>query len=265
MADMTEEQINTILSGLKEEFSLRKYSSKTIKVYLYYIKAFLKSNNSYRTFFLRLSGRSENTIRLASAAIRFYLQQENISFEKIVLPKKPKKLPVVLSKKEIENMISVTVNLKHKLVVSLLYSAGLRLSELINLKREDVDLIRNLIYVKQGKGKKDRTSLLSKKVKKLLNEYYKTINDQKYVFMGRKNKYSSKTVQEIINKSAKKAGIVKHISPHMLRHSFATHLLEQGTDIRTIQKLLGHENVRTTQIYTHVAINSFENIRNPLD
>lgn len=262
---MDEEAINTILERVVEELRLRKSSPKTIKVYSYYIRRFLEANCSYRTFFVRLSDRSENTIRLASAAIRFYLKQEQISFETIQLPKKPKKLPVVLSKKEIKRMIDVTANLKHKLVISLLYSAGLRLSELINLKWADIDLMRNVICIKSGKGNKDRTSLLSKNVKKLIREYRLILPDQKIVFVGRSGKYSSKTIQEIIKLASKKAGIQKRISPHTLRHSFATHLLEQGTDIRTIQQLLGHENVRTTQIYTHVATTSFTKIRNPLD
>ena len=262
---MEEEAINIVLERIIEELRLRKLSSRTIKVYTYYIRKFLEANCSYRVFFVRLSNRSENTIRLASAAIRFYLKQENISFQSIQLPKKPKKLPVVLSKKEIENMIKVTANLKHKLVISLLYSAGLRLSELVNLKWSDIDLFRNVVDVKSGKGNKDRVSLLGRKVKKLLREYKLTQFEQKYVFSGRKEKYSSKTVQEIIKLASKKAGINKRVSPHTLRHSFATHLLEQGVDIRTIQQLLGHENVRTTQIYTHVALTSFNKIRNPLD
>lgn len=262
---MEEEQINLFLSRVKEDLQLRKSSPKTIKVYLYYIKKFLEANASYRTFFLRLNNHSENTIRLASAAIRFYLRGEKIYFENIPLPKKPKKLPIVLSKKEIERMISFTANIKHKLVISILYSAGLRLSELINLKQTDVDLARNIIFIKQGKGKKDRITLLSKRVKKLLKEYYVLVGERNYVFSGRKGKYSSKTIQEIIKQSSKKAGIKKRVTPHTLRHSFATHLLERGIDIRIIQKLLGHENIRTTQIYTHVALNSFEKIKSPLD
>lgn len=262
---MDSEDINLILKSVVDELRLRKSSPKTIKVYVYYIRKFLESNCSYRTFFLRLNDLSENTIRLTSAAIRFYLRYYDISFQEFILPKKPKKLPVVLSKKEVELMINSTHNIKHKLVVSLLYSAGLRLSELINLKWSDVDIIRNLIYIRGGKGNKDRVSLLSKKVKKLLLDYKKSLPEQKYWFAGRNKKYSSKTVQEIIKQLAIKAKIKKRVYPHVLRHSFATHLLEQGTDIRSIQQLLGHENVRTTQIYTHVARTSFEKIRNPLD
>jgi site-specific recombinase XerD len=264
---MDEEQINTILADCVEEMNLRKFSPRTIKTYSYFIQKFLESNCSYRVFFVRLSNHSESTIRLASAAIRFYLQQNSISYTAVPLPKKSKKLPVVLSKYEIEKMIAVTSNLKHRLVIMLLYSAGLRLSEVRNLRWEDIDLYRNLIHIKQAKGKKDRTTLLSKKVKKLFKEYKKTILNPKqtYVFSGRKGKYSSKSIQLIVEKSAVKAKISKQVTPHVLRHSFATHLLESGTDIRTIQQLLGHEHVRTTQIYTHVATTSFTKIKNPLD
>lgn len=183
---MEEEQVNTILDAVVEELQLRKFSPKTVQVYSYYIQKFLESNCSYRTFFVRLSNHSENTIRLASAAIRFYLKQENIYFDNITLPKKPKKLPVVLSKREIELMINRTANIKHKLVISLLYSAGLRLSELINLRWEDVDVVRNIINIRKGKGKKDRTSLLSKKVKKLLREYRLTIPEKKIRILRKK-------------------------------------------------------------------------------
>jgi len=260
-----EEHINRILARITEELKLRKSSPKTVKVYIYYIRRFLEANCSYRTFFVRLSNLSENTIRLASAAVRFYLKFDAIIFEEFTLPKKPKKLPVVLSKQEIEKMVFVTANLKHKLVISLLYSAGLRLSELINLRWSDVDLIRNLIFIKAGKGNKDRISLLSKKVKKLLCDYRHVFSEGKYIFSGRTSKYSSKTVQEIIKLASQKAKINRRVTPHTLRHSFATHLLEQGIDIRTIQQLLGHQSVRTTQIYTHVARNSFDKIRSPLD
>ncbi len=159
---MKEERVNELLRKITEELRLRKSSPKTIKIYCYFIRKFLESNCSYRVFFVRLSNHSENTIRLASAAIRFYLKHNNVPFEKIVMPKKPKKLPVVLSKKEIEKMILVTANIKHRLVISLLYSGGLRLSEVRNLKWEDVDFIRKVILIKQSKGKKDRITLLSK-------------------------------------------------------------------------------------------------------
>lgn len=145
-----------------------------------------------------------------------------------------------------------------------MYSSGLRLQELVNLKREDIDFDRSLINVKKGKGKKDRITLLSDSIKNDLLKYYSKYEFKtKYLFEGRNGKYSKKSVQEILNKLGKKVGI--KITPHMLRHSFATHLLENGTDIRYIQKLLGHSDLRTTEIYTHVANSDIKNIKSPLD
>jgi site-specific recombinase XerD len=261
---MEDSEIIAILNRVRDELRLRKSSPRTVKVYLYFIKKFLEMNCSYRTFFLRLSDHSENTIRVASAAIRFYLKLENTSFVDVELPKKPKKLPVVLSKSEVKRMIELTVNLKHKLIISLLYSAGLRLSEVRSLRWQDIDTVRKSIFIRQAKGKKDRISLLSNKVRKDLRTYGKTVPGL-YVFSGRKGMLSARSVQQVVLQAAKRAEIQKHVTPHTLRHSFATHLLETGTDIRTIQQLLGHESVRTTQIYTHVATTNFSKIRSPLD
>ena len=187
-------------------------------------------------------------------------------FYSIERPRKEFKLPKVLSKQEIKLIIENTNNVKHKCIVSLLYSAGLRRGELLNLKIEDIDSNRMLIRVNAGKGNKDRFTLLSENVLVDLRIYFQKYRPKKWLFEGpNETQYSSGSVKEIINNAVLKAKIRKRVSPHMLRHSFATHLLENGTDLRHIQTLLGHSSSKTTEIYTHVAVSSFNLIKNPLD
>jgi site-specific recombinase XerD len=187
-------------------------------------------------------------------------------FYNIERPRKDKKLPLVLSKEHILQIIENTNNIKHRCIVSLLYSSGLRRSELINLKISDIDSSRMLIRVQDAKGSKDRYSLLSNTALKDLRAYYKQWKPKVYLFESPKGeKYSPNSVGKIVTNAAIKAGINKRVSPHTLRHSFATHLLENGTDLRYIQLLLGHSSTKTTEIYTHVAKSSFNSIKNPLD
>ena len=156
--------------------------------------------------------------------------------------------------------------MKHKCIVSLLYSAGLRRSELLNLKVTDIDSKRMLIRVEGAKGNKDRMTIWSVRLLEDLRMYFKEYKPKKWLFEGIKgSKYSGESVVKIIKRSAIKAKIKRNITPHTLRHSFATHLLENGTDLRYIQSILGHSSSKTTEIYTHVAINSFNSIKNPLD
>ena len=158
-------------------------------------------------------------------------------------------------------MAELTANYKHRLVIELLYSSGLRLSELINLRFEDLDFQNSIIYVRCGKGLKDRLTIVSKRVMNKIAAQEGTGP----IFSGRKGKYSVKSVQLIVSQASKRAGIPFKVTPHMLRHSFATHLLENGTDIRYIQSLLGHASLRTTQIYTKVAKTVLQQIKSPLD
>jgi len=197
-------------------------------------------------------------VRLASAAIKFFTGDDT----KVFIPKRRKRLPIVLSKTEINKLINSIYNIKHRLVISLLYSAGLRVSELINLKNSDINFVDNTIHIKNAKGGKDRLTILSKKVKSLLKNY-KTGNI--YVFESRNKKYSSRSISEVITVASLKAKINKNVTPHTLRHSFATHLLENGADIRHIQRLLGHSRLETTSIYTYVAKKDFLKIKSPLD
>jgi len=186
-------------------------------------------------------------------------------FYDIERPIQKKQLPKVLSKSEILGLIANTNNLKHRCIVSLLYSAGLRRSELLNLKLEDIDSKRMLISVKAAKGNKDRMTVLSPIILEDLRAYYKEYRPKNFLFEGPGQKaYTASSVLKLISMAAKRAGIYKRVTPHMLRHSFATHLLEDGTDLRHIQLLLGHSSTKTTEIYTHVAESSFKGIKDLL-
>lgn len=254
---------------VEEECKLRGYSPKTIRNYCYSVGRFLKSNMNPRKYLLSLieKKRSDESVRAVGFAIKFYLRAIGHDTDSLLqnLPnvKREKKLPVVLSKSEIKKMIFSTTNLKHRLVIQLGYSAGLRTSEIANLKWKDLDFSRNLIHVKLAKGKKDRIVMLSPKVKKNLKSF--GFEQKGFVFKTRKGRYSLRTISYIITRLAKKSGIKKKVSPHTLRHTFATHLLERGVDIRHIQKLLGHSNLQTTQVYTHVAKHELEKIKSPFD
>lgn len=181
-------------------------------------------------------------------------------------PKKEKKLPEVLSSDEVKHMLHNIINLKHRTLLSLIYSAGLRIGEALRIRITDIDSKRMVIHIKSAKGKKDRYTLLSSHFLELLREYYITYKPKDYLFEGQNgNLYSASSAQSILRKAARRAHITKPITLHTLRHSFATHLLENGTDIRYIQTLLGHSSPKTTMIYTHVSETSIRNIKNPFD
>lgn len=237
---------------------MKGYSRMTSKAYRFWAKKFLESGKSYMEFCLSMikQGKDTNTVRLASNAIRFYLKLKGEKPSKI-MPKRAQKIPKVLSQEEIRKMINNTVNPKHKLILVLLYGAGLRLAELRNLKVEHIQ--PNNILVKQGKGRKDRLTLLPKEARLILKQLCVS---EGYVLKGRNGKYSTKSIQAVVEQAAKRVGL-KNVHPHILRHSFATHLLEKGTDTRVIQKLLGHSRLETTQIYTHVTKNI--SVKSPLD
>lgn len=271
--------IQKILTSLNQSLVFRGFTPKTVKSYLYHSEKFLdyldKSSQGCgeetikRYFQMLYDGNYDlNTIRLVKASLDYLIKnifKKEIFIHEIPYPKKKKTLPKVLSKGEIKIMLKQTKNPKHKLILKLLYSSGIRLNELINLKREDIEPNRNTIFIRQGKGRKDRLTILSKIISNELFDYICRTNFKtKYLFeSNRGTKYSAKTIQKILKNSSKKLN--KTVTPHMLRHSFATHLLEQGTDIRHIQKLLGHSNLETTQIYTRVANTELEKIKSPLD
>jgi site-specific recombinase XerD len=208
-------------------------------------------------------------MNLAISAIKFFYG--NILKKDIVhergRPREDKHLPIVLSKDEVVKILDITKNEKHRLLLTMVYSSGLRVSEVVALKREHIDFPRGVIYVKLGKGRKDRVTMLSKKAASQIEEYCKHNNIEKWLFPGQPSNrpISIRTAQHIFENAVKKAGIIKEASIHDFRHSFATHLLESGTDIRYIQDLLGHSNIRTTERYTHVAKRSVLSIQSPLD
>lgn len=263
------------------KLELKRYANSTIKTYVTFFEMFInfhkdKELNSIdegdiRVFLQSLiqKNSSNSYVNQAINAIKFYyevvLGMPNRFYE-IERPRKESKLPQVISKDEVLSIIENTNNIKHKCIVKLLYSSGLRRSELLNLKITDIDSKRMLVMVRGGKGKKDRQTLLSKSTLEDLRVYFKEWKPQEYLFEGRKaSKYGAESVLSIVKRAAAKAGIRQTVTPHMLRHSFATHLLESGVDLRQIQVLLGHGSSKTTEIYTHVATNTFKDIKNPLD
>ncbi len=264
-----------------QKLELKRYSNNTIRTYVSAFEAFINhykdlelldiNEHDIRLYLQNLiqQGKSNSYMNQAVNSIKFYyeivLGMPN-RFYTIERPRKQKKLPQVLSKKEVLSLINNTNNTKHKCIAGLLYSAGLRRSELLNLKLTDIDSQRMLIRVEAAKGNKDRYTLLSKKLLEDLRLYYKEWKPTAYLFEGSKGgQYSTTSVENIIKKAAVKAGIKKKVTPHMMRHSFATHLLENGTDLRYIQVLLGHSSSKTTEIYTQVATSNLQLIKNPLD
>src|SRR3989338_3806881 len=242
------------LKTLQEELSLRKYSSQTKKVYLDIITKYVQSTVSVRDFLLKYSNKSNSTMRTVYFALKFFQEivlkqpfKENIPFAK-----KAHKLPLVLSKEEIKLMFDHTLNLKHRFMLMFLYYSGMRLSEIVNLHWNDIDIKREVIHLKNAKGNKERVVFLHSCLKNRITEFI--LKKEGFVFESNfGKKYHKRTIEVIVRTAAQKAGIRKFVTPHTLRHSFATHLLEGGADIRSIQQLLGHANLQTTQIYTHVA------------
>ncbi|QED37369.1 tyrosine-type recombinase/integrase [Antarcticibacterium arcticum] len=263
------------------KLELKRYANNTVKTYVSCFEAFINhyrhiepehiNENDIRAYLQKLiqEGSSNSYINQAINAIKFYyevvMEMPN-RFYGMERPRVEEKLPQVLAKEEVMAIIENTNNIKHRCVVSLLYSAGLRRGEVLNLKPGDIDGKRMLIRVESGKGNKDRYTLLSETLLKQLREYYIQWKPREYLFEGpRGQRYSAESVVRIVKGASRKAGIQKRVTPHMLRHSFATHLLESGTDLRYIQVLLGHKSSKTTEIYTHVATNIFFKIKNPLD
>jgi len=202
-------------------------------------------------------------------AIKFYYERVLGGKRKVYMIDRPREesyLPEVLNTEEITAILNATENLKHKALLMTIYSSGLRIGEAINLKIKDIDSQRMQIRVEQGKGKKDRYTLLGIKTLEILRKYVIQYKPKEWLFEGAKGEqYAPRSIQEILKKSVAKTNIKKRVTVHTLRHSFATHLLEAGTDLRYIQSLLGHANSKTTEIYTHITTKGFDQIKSPLD
>ncbi|WKK82954.2 site-specific tyrosine recombinase/integron integrase [Marivirga arenosa] len=264
-----------------QKLALKKYAKSTANTYINLFKSFMNyhqgkplndlAEEEIRDYlcFLVQSGKSDSMLNQTINAIKFYyevvLAMPNRFYE-IERPQKKEKLPLVLSKKEVQLILNQIKNLKHRTIIGLIYSAGLRVSELTNLKIGDIDSNRMMIRVENSKGGKDRYTLLSQHILKELREYYKKYKPKRFLFEGLDEQpYSATSVRAILKRACKKARIRKKVRTHTLRHSFATHLLEQGTDLRSIQILLGHNSLKTTEIYTHVVNTHMNTIKNPLD
>ena len=270
------------IEGFRNYLTIKRYSINTIRTYVNLIKQFfifIKDKNvdeitnydfyRYNNEVIikhHLSWTFQN--QTISALKLFYKKQVNkvIDIDKIERPKKPRRLPNILSKEEVKKIIESTHNIKHKTILATIYSAGLRISEVVYLKVKDIDSKRMLIIINQGKGNKDRIVGLSEKLIVLLREYYMIYKPKEYLFEGRDGtQYGVTSVRKVFNKAVEKSQIAKKVTVHTLRHSFATHLLESGTDIRYIQVILGHKSSKTTEIYTHVSRKNLMDIRSPFD
>jgi len=266
--------------ALKKELEIRNFSQKTVKAYLFYNTdlvrycqkdptAITESDiKDYLWYLLKQRQVSAATARLAQNAIKFYYRQvkKRRFYFSFRLPKGEKKLPVVLSKEEVNLLLAAVSNQKHKLILSLMYSAGLRVSEVVKLKVEDIDFDNRILWVRQGKGKKDRQTIISEKLIADLQNLISKKELGQYLFPGQKpyTHLAIRSAEMIFANALDKAGIKKLATCHSLRHSFATHLLENGTDIRYIQTLLGHKSLMTTQIYTRVTNKFLSQIKSPL-
>ncbi len=274
-----------VLPALRQQLVLKAYSPSTIKTYMNEVAAFLgtlkevdagtftvERIRDYLQYCFETLKLSEHTLHSRINALKFYYEQvlgRERFFWDIPRPKKPLQLPKVLNEEELRRLFNALPNRKHKAILFTAYSAGLRVSEVVNLKLADIDSVRMLIHVQGGKGKKDRVVNLSVVLLDVLRDYVKTYHPAPRVYLFESEQtggpYPARTVQQIFSNAKRAAGISKEVGIHSLRHSFATHLLEKGTDILYIKELLGHFDIRTTERYLHVSKKSLVNIISPLD
>jgi integrase/recombinase XerD len=271
------------LFEFKNYLNYRRYSPNTIKTYSEALHCFFNfyENRAVETlniddiihfnsaYILKKNLSASYQNQVINAIKLFYRNRFNRAMEVdyIQRPRREKRLPNVLSKEEVKAILESPVNLKHRAMLSLIYACGLRRSELLNLTLKDIQSDRNLLFIRQSKGKKDRVVPLSAKLISLLRDYYKAYRPKTLLFEGQEagEKYSERSIQLVLIQAVQKAKINKPVSLHWLRHSYATHLLESGTDLRYIQELLGHSSSKTTEIYTHVSNKNLQQIRSPFD
>ena len=268
--------------GYLEILEQKRYANSTIKTYTSYFRQFVEyfsgqsldkvsveQINDYLLKLIHEESMSPSKQNQLINAIKFYYEKvlgRETQYYKIDRPRKTKALPKIITEDELFRMLEITSNNKNKLIIGLIYSAGLRRGEMINLRKEDIITSKKMIFIRGSKGKKDRVSILSEIVIEFYKIYLEEYKPNYWVVEGPgRKKYSATSIGNIVKKTAKKAGILINVTPHVLRHSFATHLLEQGVDLRYIQELLGHEHSTTTEIYTHVSKKSLANIKSPLD
>ncbi|GCD76926.1 integrase [Thermaurantimonas aggregans] len=270
------------LKNYIRQLQLKAYSANTIRVYVGEFVRFLiiiKSHpaasftaeriKDYLLYVLKKRKLSESSLNSVVNALKFYYEQvlgQKKMFIEIPRPKSKKSLPKVLSKKEIKLLFSAVENPKHRLMLEMCYGMGLRVSEIIGIKLHHINSADSRVLIEHAKGKKDRYVPLPERVKSQLAEYYNAYRPEAWLFEGAPGRqYSARSVQMVFKKAMHTAGIFRQVSVHGLRHSYATHLLEAGADIRVLQELLGHSSVRTTQIYTHVTDEALRRIQSPLD
>lgn len=265
-----------VVYSMKREMLRRGLSRKTIKTYVFYVNKFLLfcrnkaprefSKKDVREFlyYLQGMGLAGSSLNVAHNALRFMMIEilHKGMYLKIKFSKTPKRKPDFLTKEEVARVLLATKNEKHNLIVSLMYGAGLRVSEAIKLKSEDIDLTSMVGWVRKGKGRKDRPFIMPCLIKEKIA---RLCRQPGYLFPGRKGHLTAKSVQNIVEKAGKTAKIGKHIHPHMFRHSFTTHLLQEGEDVSTVQALLGHSHPETTLGYSHMACPKLINTKSPLD
>jgi len=271
-----------LISKYEHQLTLKNYSGRTLKAYVNGLNIFLEyvqmngihkvSSQQLSEFFYHCKkelGYGYSMMKQLLASVRFLYHEvlnEEVDFNFHIKMKKPSQIPAVLSTREVEVLLKSFSNLKHKAIFTLMYSAGSRVGELLSLKIKDIDSDRMQIRISQGKGQKDRYSILSEKVLPLLRDYVKEYQTKEYLFEGQNGgPYSASSIQALMRKHKLICKITKKATPHTLRHSFATHLLDNGTDIRFIQELLGHKHISTTQIYTHVSSRRLKDVKSPVE
>jgi site-specific recombinase XerD len=267
---------------MENEMRLRGLSPQTSKAYLRVLNNFVRFHKrpaeqmgaeEARAYLLHLINErklSRSTTNQAACALRFFYKRVlriPITLDEIPLQKKERRLPSTLSEKEVLALLKAVTNLKYRTIIMTIYSAGLRLQEAIRLEPADIDSAGMRIHIRIGKGHKERYVMLSSTLLAALREYYRRYRPGKWLFFGkaRLEPIHPRNVQRAIEIAAKKAGIRKHVTPHVLRHSFATHLLDRGTNLRYIQELLGHSSIKTTMIYIHVSRRKLTEVVSPLD
>ena len=275
-------ELKEMLNNYADHLRGKRLSQSTVSVYGYFILRFLDfaktweqrswSNKTIDLFLEGVIAKEDYSIsshRQCISALKYFVglfELTDFDASQLNRPKKSRILPIVLSKEEVLDLLQATRNLKHRVILALIYSSGLRIGELLKLKIKDIDLDRNQVFVQQSKGRKDRTVILSEAIRPLLLNYLSTYRPKVYLIEGHNGgMYSSTSIRTFLKRSCKHAGISKHITPHTLRHSFATHMMESGVSLRHIQSLLGHSKPETTMIYTHVVQKDLMCIKSPLD